>query len=123
MAENAEAYYGLALGWNKSWDTNSGTEVMAFGSQADNIIPSAGDTAVNSELSWMTPLVKPDGAGVRLRFVREGAAITAYALNGTEWVQIGETQCAADAATTITFWSAYNYWSFSDITVTNNSAE
>ena len=96
---------------------------MAFGSQADNIIPSAGDTAVNSELSWMTPLVKPDGAGVRLRFVREGAAITAYALNGTEWVQIGETQCAADDATTITFWSAYNYWSFSDITVTNNSAE
>ena len=123
MAENAEAYYGLALGWNKSWDTNSGTEVMAFGSQADNIIPSAGDTAVNSELSWMTPLVKPDGAGVRLRFVREGAAITAYALNGTEWVQIGETQCAADDATTITFWSAYNYWSFSDITITNNSAE
>ena len=71
----------------------------------------------------MTPLVKADGAGVRLRFVREGAAITAYALNGTEWVKIGETQCAADADTTISFWSAYNYWSFSDITVTNNSAE
>lgn len=126
MAENAEAeaYYGLALGWhNGPWDTNGGTEVMAFGSQADNIIPSASGSGANSELSWMTPLVKPDGAGVRLRFVREGAAITAYALNGTEWVQIGETQCAADAATTITFWSAYNYWSFSDITVTNNSAE
>ena len=126
MAENAEAgaYYGLALGWNNGpWDTNGGTEVMAFGSQADNLLPSASGSGANSELSWMTPLVKADGAGVRLRFVREGAAITAYALNGTEWVQIGETQCAADADTTISFWSAYNYWSFSDITVTNNSAE
>lgn len=126
MAENAEAgaYYGLALGWNNGpWDTNGGTEVMAFGSQADNLLPSASGSGANSELSWMTPLVKADGAGVRLRFVREGAAITAYALNGTEWVKIGETQCAADADTTISFWSAYNYWSFSDITVTNNSAE
>ena len=126
MAENAEAetYHGLAIGWNNGpWDTNGGAAVLAFGSQADNIIPSVSDGDAQEALAWMTPLAKQDGAGVRLKFERKGTAITAYALNGTDWVKIGETTCSADEATTITFWTAYNYWSFSDITVTNNSAQ
>lgn len=100
--------------WNADGNKGCYQEIYSLTNREENKGRDLNDWT-EKEKGWIVPFVR--GEGLKLRIMRSGNKIALYAYNGTEWLELGYTDCEANDNLKVCFYGTGCGWEFSEISV------